>query len=894
MSIAAGTRLGPYEIIAPIGAGGMAEVYRARDSRLNRDVALKVLPGDVQSDEERMRRFTLEAQSASALNHPNILAIYDVGTESGTAYMVSELLEGSTLRERLAGGTLPVSKAVDYARQVAAGLAAAHSRGITHRDVKPENVFITTEGRAKLLDFGLATPSETADDDPHRTRLITEPGLVVGTIAYMSPEQVRGHAADPRSDIFSLGVVLFEMLAGRRPFLGETPVETMNGILKEDAPDLGSLRQNLAPGLEQVVHHCLEKNADERFQSARDLGFALAALTTTTRSSTTVLAVPRPATWRRLLMPSLAGGFAVLSLALGLSVVFARPDSDIAAARFTPFTSGAEPEKEPAWSPDGRSIAFVESVGGQDQIFVRSLGADAPVQLTRSLRSARGPFWSPDSNHVWFVSSSAVWSVSRAGGDAERIGAPAADGAILAAALSPDGKTLATWRTTIVNNTVTAALWLASPPDAAPRKYSPAPFEVQRWASPDDIHFSPDGRQILLSITSNEGQLWLLPFPDGGKGNGPRRLLQSAARWETAPTASWMPDSRRLVLAYKEGPGERFRLGMADIGRDTLRPLTAGVTGETDPAVSPRGDAVVFTSGQTDYDIVEVPVDGSSRIKDLLATSRFEYSPAWVPGSNQFVYVTERAGHIEIRLRSTVDRWDRAIVSNQDFPGDGIQTLHAPEVSPDGTRVAYERRTAKSDAIWVSPLGGGGPVEVARAESVLGPTWSPDCNWLAFIRSDHGQRQLAKARVAGGDPPEVLVDGASGATLPAWSPTGKQIAFRGSNGLHVVGADGKQDRLLAPVQPAAIVWARDGRTIFALTAGPAELFTVNAESGAVSKVVTFPPNVAFATPRGHALRLTPSADGRSFAATAAHTRTELWTFEGFDIRRGFFSWLTGR
>src|SRR5919199_654964 len=301
MSLAAGTRLGPYEIVAPLGAGGMGEVYRARDTRLGRAVAVKVLPASVSQDADRLRRFELEAQSTSELNHPNILTVFDVGEHDGTSYIVSELLEGETLREHMDGAALSVRKATDYAQQIARGLAAAHERGVVHRDLKPENIFVTTDGRIKILDFGLAKLRVRADASEAQTdvltrKLNTDPGTAMGTVGYMSPEQAVGRAADHRSDIFSLGAVLYEMLTGKRAFHGETAVETLNAILKEDPPEFSAATNRaLSPALERVVWHCLEKKPERRFQSASDVAFALEALSGSAVSSqtqTTALAPP--------------------------------------------------------------------------------------------------------------------------------------------------------------------------------------------------------------------------------------------------------------------------------------------------------------------------------------------------------------------------------------------------------------------------------------------------------------------------------------------------------------------------------------------------------------------------------------------------------------------------
>jgi serine/threonine protein kinase len=282
-AFAPGARLGPYEILAPIGAGGMGEVYRARDTRLGRDVAVKVIAFDVSSDSDRLRRFEQEARAVAALNHPNILSVYDVGTEAGAPYVVFELLEGESLRQRLGREALPARKAVDWASQIARGLAAAHDRGIVHRDLKPENLFVTKDARVKILDFGLAklllgedTVKEASDSSTLSEG--TSPGTLLGTVGYLSPEQVRGQAVDPRSDIFSLGAVLYEMLSGRRAFRRGTAADTLTAILKEDPPELASAQGPLPPALDRIVRRCLEKDPAERFRSAHDLAFDLETL----------------------------------------------------------------------------------------------------------------------------------------------------------------------------------------------------------------------------------------------------------------------------------------------------------------------------------------------------------------------------------------------------------------------------------------------------------------------------------------------------------------------------------------------------------------------------------------------------------------------------------------
>ncbi|HEV8610309.1 MAG TPA: protein kinase [Thermoanaerobaculia bacterium] len=355
MTLAAGTRLGPYEIQAPIGAGGMGEVYRARDTRLERTVAIKVLPENLAEDAAALARFEREARAVAALSHPNILAIHDFGSDRGIAYAVAELLEGTTLRERLSSGALPPRKAIDYAVQAAQGLAAAHEKGIVHRDLKPENVFITDEGRVKILDFGLARVTRpeqrTGGETEEPTAAVaTEPGVVMGTVGYMSPEQVRGHTADHRSDIFSLGAVLYEMLSGKRAFHGVSAADTMSAVLNAD-PELAPTLSRAEPALAQIVHRCLEKNPGERFQSARDLAFALGSLWSSARS----YAGPRPTLRPRRV--ALWSALAILLAAFGL-FSRARDRKPIESLAVLPFAN-ASADAETEYLSDGITESLI-------------------------------------------------------------------------------------------------------------------------------------------------------------------------------------------------------------------------------------------------------------------------------------------------------------------------------------------------------------------------------------------------------------------------------------------------------------------------------------------------------------------------------------------------------
>ena len=330
MTVSAGTKLGPYEIVAPAGAGGMGEVYPARDTRLNREVAIKVLPAAFTRDPERLRRFQQEAQAAAALNHPNILAVHDFGEHEGLPYMVTEFLEGETLRERLRAGALPMRKAADHAQQIAFGLASAHEKGIVHRELKPENVFVTHDGRVKILDFGLAKLTRPESmSDPATLASQTEPGMVLGTVGYMSPEQVRGQVADHRSDLFSLGAVLYEMVSGKRAFQKPTPAETLSAILNEEPPDLSQIAPNYSPVLHRLVQRCLEKKLEQRFQSASDLAFALGALSDSGSSSKVHVEAARSRAW----WPWVRVSAEVALLCVALAVISGRHGSETSVPR---------------------------------------------------------------------------------------------------------------------------------------------------------------------------------------------------------------------------------------------------------------------------------------------------------------------------------------------------------------------------------------------------------------------------------------------------------------------------------------------------------------------------------------------------------------------------------
>ena len=396
MRLEKGTRLGDYEIQSLLGAGGMGEVYRARDLRLRRDVAIKVLPAVVSSDPERLRRFEQEATAAAALNHPNILAVHQLGTYAGAPYLVSELLEGETLREQIRRGRIALRRVIDYAVQIAHGLSAAHEKGIVHRDLKPENLFVIKDGRVKILDFGLAKLTQAQRGSEHSAPTMgseTEPGLVMGTVGYMSPEQVRGQPADHRADIFALGAILYEMLTGKRAFHKPTSAETMSAILNEEPPAILQVVPNVPPALQRVVQRCLEKNPEQRFQSASDLAFALEGSSDSGSSSGIGVAQmsSRSVYWW-------AGATVILVLsALATVLYLTRSPRAMTTPTLTRLTWDSGLTSDPALSQDGKLLAYASDRSGEGHldIYVQQVGGGEPLRLTRGPGESAIPSFLP-------------------------------------------------------------------------------------------------------------------------------------------------------------------------------------------------------------------------------------------------------------------------------------------------------------------------------------------------------------------------------------------------------------------------------------------------------------------------------------------------------------------
>ncbi|MEX1245052.1 MAG: protein kinase [Thermoanaerobaculia bacterium] len=765
MPISAGTRLGPYEILAPIGAGGMGEVYRARDERLKRDVAIKVLPASFSDNPERLRRFEQEAQAAGALNHPNITAVYDTGTNpgDGAPFIVTELLEGETLRSRLSGGALPVRKCLDYAAQIARGLAAAHEKGIVHRDLKPENLFVTKDGRVKILDFGLAKLTESEPGAASQTGLPTqtagtEPGVVMGTLGYMSPEQVRGKPADPRSDIFSFGAVLYEMLSARRAFHRDSAADTMSAILREDPPDLSATNQNIHPGLERIVRHCLEKNPEERFHSAHDLAFDIEAISGVSGQTT----VPAAGAKRRLPVWALIAAAAV---AAALLTHFAEKALvRISPPSFHQLTFRRGQIFSARFDPEGKTVAYSASWEGSPmEIFV--VRPDAPESKPFGLSGAEvlaisnfGEMAVSRNRHVPypFQRSGTLARVAVSGGAAPRDILED----VLWADWAPDGKSLAVVRA------ATGRMRLEYP-------VGKMLYETSGWLSNPRV--SPDGERVAF-----------VDHPTVGDTGGSFAVVDRSGRkttisrfFESADGLAWSPRGEIWFTAAVTGTNQalysatprgsvRVRaripgvLTIQDISREgrllvtrmaarsEIVGLAPGESKERDltwldwsvpAAISRDGGTLLFSeSGQgggTGYSVYIRKLDGSPAVRlgegtscDLSPDGRWALAIAHPVVDPQLVAYPTGAGDPIV------------------FPKQGVSVANASFL-PDGKRMLVSAsEPGRGLRLYLRDFPGG-TMRALSPEGYLGLYVSPDGQWAIAIGPD---RKTVLYPIGGGEP----------------------------------------------------------------------------------------------------------------------------------------------
>jgi Tol biopolymer transport system component len=651
MALTSGTKLGPYEILAPLGAGGMGEVYRARDTRLGREVALKVLPESFSSDADRLRRFEQEARAVAALNHPNILAIHDIGEQGGSPFIVSELLEGSSLRAELEHGPLPPRKASDYAAQIAQGLAAAHDKSIVHRDLKPENVFITREGRVKILDFGLAKLAPSArgakaeSDGLTLTSSPTEAGMVMGTAGYMAPEQVRGAAVDSRTDIFAFGAVLYEMVSGKRAFRRDTAAETMTAILKEDPPELSEMTNPVSPGLERIVRRCLEKQPEQRFQSAKDLAFALEALSGTTSRTAANAAIASTAERPRWLGFVVAA--AAVGLALGAAVAWYLRPRPAAPPVFTRVSFHRGQVLRARLAPDGKTVLYSAKLNGgvADTYEIRE---DYPESVAAGLHGAL------------------LLAISRQGQ--------------MAVLVRPASYAHYQWSGTLA----TAPMGGGAPRELLENVY--------------DADWSPDGNDLaVIDVDQNK---WRLQYPVG-------KTLLAGENWLSDLRVS--PDGQQVALfRHPPNPDDRGDVVLVDRSGH-IRTLSTGWESEEGLAWAPSGKEIWFSAAESgeQYCVHAVSLSGQARtVYCGTAPTRIHD----VTSSGRTLLSTEdhRVTMALVQHGSTEER-DLSWLDAPSLPwltSDGSEILFTDQSGQAGNGYAVYMR--KSDGSPAVRIGGGG------------------------------------------------------------------------------------------------------------------------------------------------------------------------------------------
>jgi serine/threonine protein kinase/Tol biopolymer transport system component len=722
-----GQILSHYRIIEKLGQGGMGEVYRARDLKLDRDVAIKVLPKALAQDSEALARFQREAKAVASLSHPNILAIHEFGTEQGLSFAAMELLEGVTLREKISSGPLSVRKALEYAVQITHGLASAHDRGVSHRDLKPENIFVTSSGIVKILDFGLAKqhPVSPPDDSSKSPTVDTDPLTVLGTIGYMAPEQVQGQPADRRSDIFSLGCVLYEMLTGKRAFARPTAAETMVAVLKEDPPPLdapgtsGSFASTVTPGLVGIVGHCLEKDANERFQSARDLAFALQSLLNIPSGAFSPAAGGhRSRTSVLLVTGGLVVGATLLAFWAGDRFAVRRSES-LRTPRFYVKQLTFEPgvEQDPCLSPDGQSFIFAAGKRGNLDIFLQRVGGQNTTNLTTNCdKDDHDPAFSPTGDRIAYRSECGGGGIYMMGATGESP-IPLADFGF-APSWSPDGRKIVVatdHRSDPLGGQAQSQLWEIDVQTHAKRLLFNGDAVKPSW--------SPHGNRIAYWRLFPAGQRDILTVAAGASAGEPVFVTNDADD-DWSPV--WSPDGKYLYFGSARG-------GSYNLWRVAIEESTGKTQGLPEPVILPTpwcgqfsfshdGSRLLFRTRASTYTLYKVGFDPQAKRTlgqpvTVLGTSLGQFAPDISIdgklivfnnyGSKEDLFIMREDG---TNLRQLTDDPDRDRV---------------PRFSPDGERIAfYSNRSGKYE-IWTIRPDGSKLQQLTN--NISGEVWYP--NW---------------------------------------------------------------------------------------------------------------------------------------------------------------------
>jgi serine/threonine protein kinase/Tol biopolymer transport system component len=897
VSLGVNSRLGPYEILAPLGAGGMGEVYRARDPRLGREVAVKVLREDLSSQADGRARFAIEAKAIAALNHPNIVSIFDFGAVDGVDYMVSELIDGESLRSLVKRGPVPVRKLLDIAVQIADGLAAAHALGIAHRDLKPENIMVTADGRVKILDFGIARwvdqpRGPLRADDSTLTVHRTAPGTILGTATYMSPEQARGEAVDYRSDQFSFGLIVYELTSGKPPFERASTIETLAAIVRDEPPPIDA---KLPAPLLWIVDRCLAKDPPQRYDSTRDLYSELRAVRDHLSDAYVSAALPPPAagTIKRSRMLAVAAILPWILLATAIVILFSRDaGQNLTNDRYTPFSMRPEGQYAPVWSPDGKAVAYTGIVQGTPRILVRYRNSPLATTLDAGLGWARPVRWSRDSNRIFFVGpandasngdGAALYSVAVVGGEPERIiEIPRYPNASLD--ISPDNQALAVSVYGRLNG-AKATVLISSPLGSPLRQYEPDPFASNHFYSHPRLKFSPDGKHLLL-IRSPDGrkeEAWLLPYPPSRQT--PRRTLEALPDQRFTRDFSWMPDSRHIALSMDfRGGRHEGHLWIADTMSKRAYQITGGTSSENDLAVSPDGESIIYSAVSNDLNIVSVSLAGATASK-LIATDRNESMPSWSGKNAELAYVTDRNGPPEIWMKAH-DGTERPLVTQKDFGVSPTLLLANPSLSPDGQRIVFTRQSGEGRIRnWIMSLSGGAPQPLDNSgnDAEYSGSWSPKANRFVYLAVNGSSTSLVIAKIGSTEKPVVIRKGVA-AKLPDWSPAGNGITFEDDrDGWDVLAPDGKNLRHLGKIPTDYLVFAKNGKALFGLRPerDKSVLFSIDLATLRMKTIGELDKDMAPRSDFYPGIRFSLAPDGDSIAYTTEQDKSNLWVLQGF-------------
>ena len=880
MSLAPGTRLGPYQIVSPLGAGGMGEVYRANDPRLRRDVAIKVLPSDLSLDPERLLRFEKEARAASALNHPNIVTIHEIAEAGSVRFLVMELVSGSTLRQLLTAGPIPIRKLLALAAQVADGLARAHAAGIVHRDLKPDNIMVTADSVVKILDFGLAKLEPPRAEGGPSSQLATEtrgtePGVVLGTVGYMSPEQASGRPLDFRSDQFSFGTILYEMAAGQRAFSRATAVETLAAIVREEPTPIGSVRPDAPVPFRWVVERCLAKEPRERYASTDDLARDLATLRDRLPETAATAAVASRSP-RRMTIAGWALAFLFLGLLL-LSAVRGRRTSTSSAgteATIAQLTNYGDSESSGAISPDGRQFAFVSEKGGSPDIWVRQVSGGEPLQITRDEAIETDLSYAPDGESLYYATLGperpTLWRIPALGGtprkivEGARYPSPAADGKRLAyvRARGPD-----------------FLLWVGQGSIEIAGADGTGARKLYEGKGIGPISWSPDARRLAFTQAEffEARNLHILDV-ESAREHPVTRFSSGSVDSE-----AWLPDNRSLVYSHASFQGvlgSTADLGIVSSEGEPLRRLTLAVNSRfVDPSVASNGKRLLATNETYQHEVWKVPLgpDPEANGKNAVRLLDSSGDPFWTQVSRDGSTLLFNSTAAGSRNLWTMSLDGKASPRQITFLSGNAPTHSA--LSPDGSRVAYASHQTGFSKIWTANIDGSNAVPLTDgASSDFWPAWSPDGKWIAFGSIRGGERQLWRVASTGGAAEKITREGGFRGD---WSPVDNRIVFWTAGQLQVAEVDSGRVLLKIPAGDLTWtlpVWSPDGRYFSAMREEPHEsssLWLFDAKTGERRLVAKLP--AGFHT----IFRSAWSGDARSLIVNRDKTISHIVLLENF-------------